>query len=170
MEKITARAYSNIAFIKYWGRKDEILRLPTNGSISMNLSNLFTTTTVEFSSQYTADEITINGKKDELMNNRVIRHLDIVRKLKKVETRAKVVSINNFPTGTGLSSSASGFAALTLAAAKSIGLHLSEKELSILARQGSGSACRSIPNGFVEWENGEKSEDSYAKTIFSENL
>jgi len=166
MEKITARAHSNIAFIKYWGRKNENLRLPTNGSISMNLSNLFTTTTVEFLPDNPLDEIIINGEKNELMSNRVIQHLDRIRKWGNKDIRAKVISSNNFPTGTGLSSSASGFAALTLAATKALGLNLSEKELSILARQGSGSACRSIPDGFVEWERGQKNDDSYAKTIF----
>ncbi len=82
---------------------------------------------------------------------------------------AKVISNNNFPTGTGLASSASGFAALSLAASKAAGLNLSEKELSILARQGSGSACRSIPSGFVEWLDGNTSETSYAKQIFPPN-
>ncbi|MFH1536002.1 MAG: diphosphomevalonate decarboxylase, partial [Patescibacteria group bacterium] len=77
-----------------------------------------------------------------------------------------VATENNFPSGTGLSSSASGFAALTLAAVKAAGLNLSQRQLSILARQGSGSACRSIPSGFVEWLDGDTSETSYAKQIF----
>lgn len=169
--KSTAIAPSNIAFTKYWGRKDEVLRLPENGSISMCLSNLLTTTTVEFSPAYQKDEIIINGggppaggEADEAQ--RAIKHLDRVRKLAGIDQKAKVVSNNNFPSGTGLSSSASGFAALTLAASKAAGLDLSEKELSILARQGSGSACRSIPSGFVEWLDGDTSETSYAIQIF----
>lgn len=166
MEKVTARAHSNVAFIKYWGRKNEELRLPTNGSISMNLSNLSTTTTVEFSPALTFDEIILNGEKNETISKRVIQHLDRVRQLTGSRLKAKVISENNFPTSTGLSSSASGFAALTLAATKAAGLNLSERELSILARQGSGSACRSIPNGFVEWESGETNETSFAKTLF----
>src|SRR3989344_8520297 len=149
--KAKAVAPSNIAFVKYWGRKDETLRLPENGSISMNLSGLQTTTIVEFSDKLEEDEIIINGVKEDLENNRAVKHLDRVRGLANIKTKAKVVTENNFPTGTGLSSSASGFAALTLAAAVAAGLKLSEKELSILARQGSGSACRSIPDGFVEW-------------------
>ncbi len=80
--------------------------------------------------------------------------------------RAKVESKNNFPKGTGLASSASGFAALTLAATCSAGLSLSEKELSILARWGSGSACRSIPSGFVEWKAGNSDLGSYAYSLF----
>ena len=165
--KATAIAPSNIAFTKYWGRKDETLRLPENGSICMCLSNLPTTTTVEFSQGYQQDEVTINGGGLEAGEaKRIIKHLDRIRKPAGIDRKAKVVSNNNFPTGTGLSSSASGFAALTLAASKAAGLELSEKELSILARQGSGSACRSIPSGFVEWLDGDTSETSYAIQIF----
>lgn len=166
--KATAIAPSNIAFTKYWGRKDEVLRLPENGSISMSLSNLLTTTTVEFSDQYSKDEIIINGGGlEDGEDARAIKHLDRVRKLADIDQKAKVVSNNNFPTGTGLSSSASGFAALTMAAVTAAGLDLSEKELSILARQGSGSACRSIPSGFVEWLDGDTSDTSYATQIFA---
>jgi diphosphomevalonate decarboxylase len=164
--KATAVAPSNIAFVKYWGRKDEVLRLPENGSISMCLSGLETTTTVEFSEEFENDEIVINGVKEELENNRAVKHLNRIRELAKIDWKAKVDTSNNFPTGTGLSSSASGFAALTLAASTASGLNLSEKELTIFARQGSGSACRSIPDGFVEWKDGNTSEESYAESIF----
>ncbi len=168
--KATAIAPSNIAFTKYWGKKDEVLRLPENGSISMTLSDLLTTTTVEFSEKYDKDEITINGGGvEEGEAERVIKHLDRIRKIANIEHKAKVVSNNNFPIGTGLSSSASGFAALTIAASKAAGLNLSEKELSILARQGAGSACRSIPGGFVEWLDGNTSETSYAVQILPPN-
>lgn len=199
--KATAIAPSNIAFIKYWGRKDEALRIPMNGSISMNLSNLLTTTTVEFSPRLKEDIISIrgyvkstqlrhSGERQRLQNlsssslrqvrdsgrarmtgfeqheiQRVIKHLDRIRSFAKINTHAKVVSVNNFPTSTGLSSSASGFAALTLAASKAAGLDLSEKELSILARLGSGSACRSIPDGFVEWLSGGTNETSYSMSL-----
>lgn len=164
--KIKAQAPSNIAFVKYWGRKDEVLRLPENGSISMNLSNLITTTEVEFG-DFENDSIIINGVEESLENNRGVKHLDRIRALAKIDQKARVVTSNNFPTGTGLSSSASGFAALTLAASKAAGLDLSEKDLSILARQGSGSACRSIPDGFVEWMDGDTSETSYGVSVFS---
>lgn len=164
--RATSVAPSNIAFIKYWGKKDEILRLPENGSISMNLSSLLTTTTVEFSPLYKKDSITINGEKEANEGNRAIKHLDRVRKLAHLSQNAKVVTVNNFPIGTGLSSSSSGFAALSLAASKAAGLSLSAKDLSILARQGSGSACRSIPDGFVEWLDGEESDTSYARSLY----
>jgi len=149
--KATAIAPSNIALIKYWGKKDEKLNLPENGSISMNLSNLITTTTVEFNSEFKEDLVIINNKTDYKESIRIIKHLDLIRKKANIFLKAKVVSNNNFPDGTGLSSSASGFAALTLATTNAAGLKLTEKELSILTRQGSGSACRSIPDGFVEW-------------------
>ncbi len=164
--KATAIAHPNVAFIKYWGRKDNELRLPTNGSLSMNVSSFETKTTVEFSQQFTKDSVIIDEQNIFDQSERVIQHLDRIRKLANISLKAKVVSQNNFPSGTGLSSSSSGFAALTVAAAKAAGLSLSEKELSIVARQGSGSACRSIPTGFVEWLDGETSEESYAVSIF----
>jgi|SRR5579872_2325829 len=164
--KATAIAPSNIAFIKYWGVKDEILRLPKNGSISMNLSNLLTTTTVEFNKNFLNDYVIIDGNKEKKESEKVIKHLNRIKNLAGIKTKAKVVSENNFPTSTGLSSSASGFAALTVAGAKAAGLNLSEKELSILARQGSGSACRSIPDGFVEWLDGDTNETSYAVSLY----
>lgn len=165
--KATAITPSNIAFIKYWGKKNYLLNIPMNGSISMNLSNLLTTTTVEFDMKYAADEVILNGKKNpQRTYERIVKHLEKIRNMAGVQTKAKVVSQNNFPESTGLSSSASGFAALTLAGTRAIRLDLPEKELSILARQGSGSACRSIPSGFVEWLDGETNDDSYAVTIF----
>ncbi len=165
--KATAIAPSNIAFIKYWGKTDEILRLPANSSISMNLSELQTTTTVEFNNDLNEDTVLIDGKKvTELKKKRVTEHLDRIRKMAGINSKGKVVSQNNFPMGGGLSSSASAFAALTLAGVIAAGLDLTEKELSILARQASGSACRSIPDGFVEWLEGKTNEDSYAVSLF----
>jgi diphosphomevalonate decarboxylase len=164
----TAKAPANIAFIKYWGKKDEKLRLPANSSISMNLSNAFTITSVEFNSRLTSDELIINGSissGDEI--RRVSNHLNLIRNLSKIKDFARVESKNNFPKGSGIASSASGFAALTVAATGATGLQLSEKELSILARLGSGSACRSVPDGFVEWKYGETSEESYADSLFA---
>lgn len=167
--KATAIASSNIAFIKYWGKKDEYKKIPENTSISMNLSDLTTTTTVEFSQQFTEDSVIINDEINDFQTNRVIKYLDLIRKKTKLKLKAKVVSVNSFPDGTGLSSSASGFAALSLAASKAAGLNLDEKELSILARLGSGSACRSIPDGFVEWNKGSSSETSFARSIYKQD-
>ena len=175
MQKITVQVGSDIAFVKYWGKKDKVLRLPINGSISMILDSLYSTTTVEFQSDLTKDELIIDGEQEEDEAVRVINHLDRIRSLAKEQKLidrdlfASVVSKNNFPKSTGLSSSGSGFAALTIAACQSIGLNLSEKELSILARQGSGSACRCVCGGFVEWLDGDTSEQSYSQTFAESN-
>jgi len=167
MKKVTAKAPANIAFIKYWGKKDEKLRLPANSSISMNLSGACTTTSVEFDKRLAKDEFFIDGESLAVEErDRLSKHLDLIRKKAGLRVFAEVRSKNNFPKGVGIASSASGFAALTMAAAKAAGLGLSEKELSILARLGSGSACRSIPDGFVEWRTGKRSKDSYAYSLF----
>lgn len=165
--KATAKAPANIAFIKYWGKRDEILRLPVNNSVSMNLSDIFTTTTVEFLKNIKKDEIRINNETLSVKEKeRIVEHLNRVRAVADIKDYARVVTQNNFPKGTGIASSASGFAALTLAAVSAAGLGLDEKAVSILARQGSGSACRSVPDGFVEWEAGNCSEDSFSFSIF----
>lgn len=163
--KATAIAPSNIAFIKYWGKKDSALRIPENGSLSMNLSGLTTTTTVEFSDRYAADTVIIDSQNVGSGADRIVRHLDRIRGLAQIREFARVQSVNSFPSGTGLSSSASGFAALTVAGIAAAGITLSEKQLSILARTGSGSACRSIPDGFVEWLDGSTDESSYAVSL-----
>ena len=165
MKKVTAVAPSNLAFVKYWGKADFSLNIPSNGSISMNLSNATTTTTVEFSDALRDDDVKIQGNNNPQAIVRVKKHLDRVRALAEVSTFAYVRSENSFPTGTGIASSASGMAALTLAASEALELSLSEKDLSILARLGSGSASRSIPSGFVEWYQGKSSSESYSAQI-----
>ncbi|GAB4505059.1 MAG: diphosphomevalonate decarboxylase [Anaerolineales bacterium] len=162
----TALAYSNIAFCKYWGNRDDGLRLPANGSISMNLDGLFTRTTVSFQPSLPLDELVINGHTVTGRGlERVSAWLDLVRAKAGIKMKAEVLSENNFPSGAGIASSAAAFAALALAAAAAAGLILSEAELSRLARRGSGSACRSVPGGFVEWMAGTGDEDSYAVSI-----
>lgn len=162
----TAIAHPNIAFIKYWGNRDDALRLPVNGSLSMNLDNLYTRTRVTFNPDLPTDSLTINGKAARgpaLI--RVIEILDLVRQQSGQIGRAAVVSSNNFPIGAGIASSAAAFAALALSASAAAGLELSEQDLSRLARRGSGSACRSIPGGFVEWQMGDSEADSFAFSI-----
>lgn len=172
MQKATAKAPANIAFVKYWGKENDDLTLPCNNSISMNLRDLFTQTTVDFSPNYTSDEVAIGyfGESPTIVadkkRERVIRQLDRLRKLQGINTKAKVVSVNNFPAEVGIASSASAFAALTMAICNALNIKYDEKSLSILTRLGgSGSACRSIPAGFVEWEKGDKSENSFAHQI-----
>ena len=162
----TAISHPNIAFIKYWGNRDNVLRLPINGSISMNLDGLNTRTTVSFQPSLPFDQLIINGH--EVMGaglDRISYILDLIRGMANIPERAEVMSENNFPSGAGIASSASAFAALALAGSTAAGLSLSEKELSRLARRGSGSAARSIPGGFVEWQAGEEEADSFAFSI-----
>lgn len=170
--KATAQAPANIAFVKYWGKADDALTLPRNSSISMNLDSLHTTTTVEFDAALTEDEITLGffGEPDTVVSgskrDRVSKVLDQVRARAKSSLRARVLSRNNFPAEAGIASSASAFAALTTAAISAFGLQLSETELSIQTRlAGSGSAARSIPDGFVVWEKGHDSASSFAHSI-----
>jgi diphosphomevalonate decarboxylase len=164
--KATAVSCSNIAFIKYWGNRDPVLRLPNNDSLSMNLSAAMTTTTVELDASLTDDRVVIQDR--EVQGDRrarVVQHLDRVRAMAGIETRARVTSVNSFPMATGIASSASAFAALSLAATAAAGLRLNERELSCLARLGSGSACRSVPAGFTYWHAGHSHETSYAESI-----
>ncbi len=162
----TALAHPNIAFIKYWGNRDERLRLPANGSISMNLDGLETRTGATFDASLQADNLSINGEAVTGPGlQRVADFLDEVRRLAGLSLHAAVVSESNFPPGAGIASSAAAFAALALAASRAAGLELDEAQLSRLARRGSGSACRSVPGGFVEWRAGSRDEDSYAVSI-----
>ena len=166
MTSAAAIAHPNIAFIKYWGNRDNNLRLPSNSSISMNLDGLFTRTIVSFQPSLSFDELIINGH--EVLGkvlDRVSSILDLVRGMAGIKMKAEVMSENNFPAGAGIASSAAAFAALALAASKAAGLTLSERELSRLARRGSGSAARSVPAGFVEWQMGTGDEDSFAFSI-----
>ena len=168
--KATAWAPVNLALIKYWGKTDSRLRLPANSSLSINLSSLGTKTTVDFNQQNKEDLLVIDNKKIEgKSKERVEEHLNRIRQMANVNFKAKVVSENNFAMGVGLSSSASGMAALSLAASQALGLNFNKKDLSRLARIASGSACRSIPDGWVEWVKGDNDSNSYAKTIFKAN-
>jgi len=166
MQSASAIAFPNIAFIKYWGDRDPRLRIPANGSISMNLDGLFTRTQVTFDPALQSDQLSLNGRASHGHSlQRVKSFLDQVRHLAHIETFAQISSENNFPTGAGIASSASAFAALSLAASAAAGLTLNEMQLSRLARTGSGSACRSVPGGFVEWLPGESDADSYAISL-----
>jgi len=161
-----AKASPNIAFIKYWGDRDSRLRIPANGSISMNLDALHTITRVTFDPAFPTDRFVLNERTiTGPALARVSSFLDQVRKIAQLDCFAEIDSVNNFPTAAGIASSASAFAALALAASSAAGLELSEQELSSLARTGSGSACRSVPDGFVEWQAGEDHHSSFAFSI-----
>ena len=164
----------NIALVKYWGKRDNDLILPSNSSISMTVNDLFTHTTVDFDDKYTDDIFILNDKEIERSSKEyekyIGRFLKIVKKSFGIDLGVKIVTKNNFPTSSGLASSASGFSALATAINSALGLGLNKKELSILSRQGSGSSARSIYDGFVEWKKGEKANgsDSYAEQIIDD--
>lgn len=165
----TAIAHSNIALIKYWGKVDSRLAIPATSSVSLTLDAYSTETTVEWGSDH--DSVVLDG--DRLTGvpaDRVSRFLDLVRDLSGRREYAHVVSRNTVPTAAGLASSASGFAALAAAATSAAGLSLSPRELSILARKGSGSASRSIFGGLAVWYAGTDDASSYAEPLHDPGL
>lgn len=165
----TAKAHTNIALIKYWGKRSESLILPTNNSLSVTLDGFYTETTVQFDDTLTEDIFILDENEiTGVAYERVTNYLNLIRNFaNKPNLFAKVTSINKVPTAAGFASSASGFAALAAASTKALNLNVSNEQLSILTRQGSGSACRSIYGGFVEWEKGGKNDgsDSFAVPI-----
>jgi diphosphomevalonate decarboxylase len=165
---VTARAGSNIALVKYWGKRNAALNLPATGSLSMTLDTLHTDTTLRFAERGDADRLELNGQPSD--PSRISNFLDLFRTLAKTERCFEVSSSNSFPTAAGLASSASAFAALAVAANELLELGLGPGQLSGLARQGSGSAARSIYAGFVEMARGERDDglDSVALPLFDE--
>jgi diphosphomevalonate decarboxylase len=155
LKSVTARAGTNIALVKYWGKRDAALNLPAAGSLSLTLADLGSETTVRFMRTAGPDRILFGGTEAEpRFSDRVRRFLDRVRRRAGLDLAAEVSTANSVPTAAGLASSAAGFAALALAASRAAGLALSTAELSELARLGSGSAARSIFGGFVEMSPG----------------
>jgi len=147
----TARAGANIALVKYWGKRDPVLNLPATGSLSMTLDGLGTTTTVSFDDALARDEVVLEGQRATgAFRERVSRFLDFVRQEAGISAHARISTRNSVPTAAGLASSASGFAALALAATRAAGLDADLGRLARLARRGSGSAPRSLLGGFVE--------------------
>ena len=166
----TARACANIALVKYWGKRPGPLNLPAAGSLSLTLDALVTTTQVAFDPQLAADEMVLDGAPAAAgALARTSALLDLVRAAAQLAARARVVSKNEFPTASGLASSASGFAALVAAAASAAGLALAPRAMSLLARRGSGSAARSVFGGFVRMHAGraEDGSDAFAEPIAS---
>ena len=155
-----ARAHANIALVKYWGKRDARLNLPAAGSLSLTLDALVTTTQVTFDPGLAGDELTLDGvTASPAERARTSEFLDLVRAEAGITQRARVVSKNEFPTASGLASSASGYAALAVAAMAAAGVARSSRQLSILARRGSGSAARSVFGGFVRMHDGAHGPD-----------
>ncbi|KAI1904220.1 hypothetical protein AGOR_G00003430 [Albula goreensis] len=183
MTLVTCTAPVNIAVIKYWGKRDEDLILPINSSLSVTLhqDQLKTTTTVACSSSFKEDRIWLNGKEDNINQPRLQSCLRELRRLARKRRsdgdpsmdalsyshKVHICSVNNFPTAAGLASSAAGYACLVYTLSRLLGV---EGELSEVARQGSGSACRSMYGGFVQWRMGQQEDgkDSVAEQVEAE--
>ncbi|NP_001007423.1 diphosphomevalonate decarboxylase [Danio rerio] len=180
LEMVTCTAPVNIAVIKYWGKRDEDLILPVNASLSVTLhqDHLRTTTTIACSRSFHKDCIWLNGKEQDISHPRLQSCLLEIRRLAQrrkntgdpasdVSNKVHICSVNNFPTAAGLASSAAGYACLVYTLSQLFNV---EGELSGVARQGSGSACRSLYGGFVQWKLGEQSDgkDSIAEQVASE--
>lgn len=146
-----AVAHPNIALIKYWGKASDLRHNePAVSSLSITLDALQTETRLTFSDSFEEDRLRLNGVEDVGKLPRIQANLDKLRRLAGVSTRCFIESDNNFPTGAGLASSASGFAALVAAGNRALNLNLSDKQQTMLARSMSGSAARSIHGGFVK--------------------
>ncbi|XP_020844826.1 diphosphomevalonate decarboxylase [Phascolarctos cinereus] len=179
---ITCTAPTNIAVIKYWGKRDEKLILPINSSLSVTLhqSQLKTTTTAAISRDFKEDRIWLNGKEEDMGHPRLQSCLREIRRLARkrrsgsdgdsvpLSYKVHIASVNDFPTAAGLASSAAGYACLVYTLAQLYGV---ESELSEVARQGSGSACRSMLGGFVQWHMGDRPDgkDSLAQQVAPES-
>ncbi|MBK2403806.1 diphosphomevalonate decarboxylase [Erysipelothrix rhusiopathiae] len=160
----TIRAHTNIALIKYWGKKDNELKIPHNSSLSMTLDQFYTDTWVEYDATLTEDIFILDGYEVEgKEKDRVVWYMNELRKRYPLPYFARIHSTNFVPKAAGLASSASAFAALAKAA--TLNLDLSDEEVSRCARLGSGSASRSIYGGFVKWNRGSNDLDSFAEPI-----
>ncbi len=157
----TAVAHSNIALIKYWGKLAILGNYPAVPSLSLTLDALYTRTQVTFDPLYAQDEFELDGERVlQRPLQRVSNVLDAIRSLSGLAHFAKVVSSNNFPTASGLASSASGFAALALAATHAAGLSLAPAAVSSIARACSASSARSIYGGWASLEVGADSANA----------
>jgi len=172
MNECVAVAHANIALAKYWGKADEARNIPAVPSLSLTLDALRTRTSVAFVSDLVEDEVVLDGRPArEKEGRRVVRMLEAVRTAAGLTAKARVVSANSFPTAAGLASSASGFAALALAASAAAGLDVSLREASSLARAASVSAARSLYGGYVELPAGaEFAEPLVAGSHFPLNM
>jgi len=168
--KASALAHPIQGLIKYHGLKDEALRIPYHDSISVATAPTVSHTTVEFG-DFDADAASVDGR--ALSGNelaRVTSVVDEVRRRAGSDAMFRMASKNNFQSNVGLGSSASGFAALAVAACRAAGLELSYEQMSTIARRGAGSAARSVTGGFSRWRTGHEDAESYSAQIASEEF
>ncbi len=178
--EFSIRSPSNIAFVKYWGQRNASLVLPSNDSFSMNLSNCYTELKVEVLEDPSVRQMVIKEFKSdeykpatETEMKKVLTFYDVAKKYLGVtpDKGFRIHSANSFPKKAGIASSASFFSAMALAFTKIFDRELDKKQLSVLARlSGSGSACRSIPDGFAWWKASDNSDESYAESIAAPNF
>ena len=169
MRAARAVARANIALAKYWGKADEVLNLPAVPSVSITLSPLTTRTTVRFVDGLEHDRFLLGGKPAEPKElARVSKLLDTVRAAASLALLAEVESENDFPTASGLASSASGFCALAAAAREAAGLPFDRAAISVLARAASVSAARSAFGGYVELPLGQRGDPALAARTIAE--
>lgn len=165
--EVVAFAPSNIALCKYWGKRNTELNLPVTDSLSLALGNLGSRCHLAVIDE-AQDRVLLNGQplsSEQPFVVRLSRYLDLFR---DIPGRCyRVSAVNTVPTAAGFASSASGFASVVLALDALYDWQLSERKLSILARLGSGSACRSLWQGFVRWHAGDTEDgmDSYAEPL-----
>ena len=165
MERLTCVAPINKAVIKYWGKSNEDLNIPVNSSLSVTIhpEDLCTTSTICVSDTIPHDEVWLNGKmQDVAKSERIQRCLNAVRIQTTDQRKCKIASVNNFPTAAGLASSASGYACLASCLHE---IYKPSVNVSMVARLGSGSACRSVYGGFVKWEMGTSADGSDSKAV-----
>ncbi len=163
--KVTAVAHPIQGLVKYHGLKNPKQRIPYHDSISVCIQAFSTTTTVEALHELRKNEITINGKQPAAKERkRVEIVLDELKELAEFTGAFKVVTENSLKTGKGLGFSASGFAALGLAASKALDLNLDTASLSEVVRLGAGSSTRSLAGGFAIWY-ADRNGRSYAEQL-----
>ncbi|XJS10178.1 diphosphomevalonate decarboxylase [Aerococcaceae bacterium WGS1372] len=165
---VAYRAHTNIALIKYWGKRNEELFLPVTSSLSLTLDKFYTDTQLSWNHQASEDTFTLNGQvQDSNAVLKISRFINMFRELSGIKQAVHVESINHVPTAAGLASSASAYAALAASSNDLFQTGLSRQELSTYARQGSGSASRSLFGGLVLWNKGtgDDSASSYAEQI-----
>ena len=170
--KVSAVSAANIAFIKYWGMQDETAILPQNVSLSMTLEHCVSHCTVTELNDSASDEVWWLSDSGVLepasmgFRQGVLNHLERLRRHFNGGCPVQVVTRNNFPTGAGIASSASGFSALAKAVCELWQQNAEGPQLSLLAKlSGSGSAARSAFGGFVEWPGDPDNAHSAARQI-----
>lgn len=171
MKVVTCASPTNIAVIKYWGKENPVLNTPLNSSISVTLDPtlLYAKTTIAADESFSDTRMWLNGQELSQLPSRAIAVIELVKALsddpKWYKMHFHIVTENSFPTGAGLASSAAGYASLVYTLAQLLDLRVHLDKLSIIARQGSGSACRSLFGGLVRWDKGTNSESSKAVPV-----